>query len=288
MISASLAPSLGELGKLSEMISEHVLALTLCDDSLPSFTHSPLLTHSLSSLRVYYNFWIHPEPGPRSPWSSLSYWDNTGPSKAASGMNLIANPIPSEDSYPSRRGRRGGGDKRNQKLSQHFLGKRNGQSDVLHKLEEQFHLTLRMFKGLGPHSTSRTPAIIWPVSWINDLSIKWMKSNEPEEQGSSPGSASDSLGSVLSTLQGSTRLSIQWRGCTRWLTRALAAQRFAGNFYELCREWEGLGIVFYSFPRKLCIFPMKGRIQITMAEIYWAPVMCHTLMSTTGKKKKKN
>ena len=74
-----------------------------------SFTHSPLLTLSLSSLRVYYNFWIHPEPGPRNPCSSLSYWDNTGPSKAASGLNLIANPVPSEDSYPSRWGRRGGG-----------------------------------------------------------------------------------------------------------------------------------------------------------------------------------
>ena len=144
-----------------------------------------------------------------------------------------------------------------------------------------------MFKGLGLHSTSRIRAIVRPVSWINALSIKWMKSNEPEVLGPSPGSASDSLGSVLSTLQGSTLLSIQWRGCTRWLTWALAAQRFAGIFYELCREWEGLGIVLYSFPRKLCIFPTKGRIQITMAVIYWARIMCHTLMSTIGKKKKK-
>ena len=59
-----------------------------------SSTHS-LLTLLLSSCRLYYNFWIRPEPGPRNPWRGWSYWGNIGRGKAVSLIKYIfANPIP--------------------------------------------------------------------------------------------------------------------------------------------------------------------------------------------------
>ena len=96
------------------------------------------------------------EPGPWNRWRSWSYWGNIGRSKAASLIKFIfANPIPSDCSNL---------------LPQHLSDKRNGQSDVLHKPKEWFHLPLRIFKDLGLHFTSRILELIRPISWITALS----------------------------------------------------------------------------------------------------------------------
>ena len=158
MIWANLFSSLCKLGDMSEMVPEYVLALTLCGGtSVVVLSLHPLSSSLLlSSWRPYYNFWIHSEPGPWNRWRSWSYWGNIGRSKAASLIKFIfANPIPSDCSNL---------------LPQHLSDKRNGQSDVLHKPKEWFHLPLRIFKDLGLHFTSRILELIRPISWITALS----------------------------------------------------------------------------------------------------------------------